>query len=121
MMARENMKVGIQKFDDTYFDYWRMQIDDYLYRNRLYLPLLGKKSEIMDDDDWNLLDRQVLEVIRLTLSRSVVHNAIKERTMMNLIAALLGMYEKSSGNNNVHLIKKLFNLKMKMAKGMSVT
>ena len=28
------------------------------------------------------------------------------------MAALSGMYEKPSANNNVHLMKKLFNLKM---------
>ena len=31
---------------------------------------------------------------------------------MGLMTALSGMYEKPSANNKVHLIKKLFNLKM---------
>ena len=57
-------------------------------------------------------DRQVLGVIRLTLSRSVAHNVIKEKTTANLMKALSGMYEKPSTNNKVHLMKKLFNLKM---------
>ena len=60
----------------------------------------------------NLLDKQVLSVIRLTLSRSVAHNVTKEKTTTKLMATLFGMYEKSSTNNNVHLMKKLFNLKM---------
>ena len=51
-------------------------------------------------------------VIRLTLSRSVAHNVVKEKTTTNLMKALSGMYEKSSANNKVHLMKKLFNLKM---------
>jgi hypothetical protein len=37
---------------------------------------------------------------------------VKEKTTTSLIAALFGMYEKPSANNRVHLMKKLFNLKM---------
>ena len=64
------------------------------------------------------LGRQVLGVIRLTLSRSVAHNIVKEKITTDLMKALFGMYEKPSVNNKVHLIKKLFNLKM--AKNASV-
>ena len=66
----------------------------------------------MKAEEWALLDRQVLGVIRLTLSRSVAHNVVKEKTTADLMKALSGMYEKSSANNKVHLMKKLFNLKM---------
>ena len=96
-----------------------MQIEDYLYGKKLHLSLLGEKPESMSAVDWTLLDRQVLGVIRLTLSRSVVHNVTKEKTIAELMAALSGMYEKPLANNKMHLMKKLFNLKM--AEGMSVT
>ena len=66
----------------------------------------------MKDEEWALLDRQVLEFIRLTLSRSIAHNVVKEKTTTNLMKALSGMYEKPLANNKVHLMKKLFNLKM---------
>ncbi|RVX07261.1 Retrovirus-related Pol polyprotein from transposon TNT 1-94 [Vitis vinifera] len=89
-----------------------MQIKDYLYRRKLHLPLLGTKPESMKAKEWTLLDRQVLGVIRLTLSRSVAHNVVKEKTTTDLMKALSGMCEKSSANNKVHLMKKLFNLKM---------
>ena len=51
-----------------------MQIEDYLYGNKLHLPLLEKKPNTMKDEEWNLLNRQVLGVIQLTLSRSVAYN-----------------------------------------------
>ncbi|RVW50266.1 Retrovirus-related Pol polyprotein from transposon TNT 1-94 [Vitis vinifera] len=89
-----------------------MQIEDYLYGRKLHLPLLGTKPESMKAEEWALLDRQVLGVIRLTLSRSVAHNVVKEKTTADLMKALSGMYEKPSANNKVHLMKKLFNLKM---------
>ena len=64
VFSREEGKdSGIEKFDGTDFRYWRMQIEDYLYGKKLYRPLLGMKLEIMKDEDWNLLDRQVLRVI----------------------------------------------------------
>ena len=112
-MAEEVGKAsGIEKFDGTDFAYWRMQIEDNLYGRKLHLPLLGTKLEAMKAEEWALLDRQVLGVIRLTLSRSVAHNFVKEKTTTDLMKALSGMYEKPSSNNKVHLMKKLFNLKM---------
>ncbi|RVW18006.1 Retrovirus-related Pol polyprotein from transposon TNT 1-94 [Vitis vinifera] len=112
-MAEEAGKAsGIEKFDGTDFAYWRMQIEDYLYGRKLHLPLLGTKPKSMKAEEWALLDRQVLGVIRLTLSRSVAHNVVKEKTTADLMKALFGMYEKPSANNKVHLMKKLFNLKM---------
>ena len=89
-----------------------MQIEDYLYGRKLHLPLLGTKHETMKAEEWALLDRQVLGVIRLTLSRSIAHNVVKEKTIADLMKALFGMYEKPSANNKVHMMKKLFNLKM---------
>ena len=89
-----------------------MQIKDYLYGKKLHLPLLEKKPEIIKVKEWALLDKQVLEVIRLTLSRSIAHNVVKKKTTINLMKALSGMYEKPSINNKMHLMRNLFNLKM---------
>ena len=47
---------GIEKFDDTDFGFWRMQIEDYLYGKKLHLPLLGKKFVTMKDKEWALLE-----------------------------------------------------------------
>jgi hypothetical protein len=37
---------------------------------------------------------------------------VKEKTTMGLMAALSSMYRKPFDNNKVHLMKKLFNMKM---------
>ena len=66
----------------------------------------------MKDEEWALLDRKILGVIKLTLSRSVAHNVVKEKIIADLMKALSGMYEKPLANNKMHLMKKLFNLKM---------
>ena len=88
-----------------------MQIEDYLCGEQLHLPLLGKNPDTMKDEEWNLLDKQVLGVIRLTLLRSIVHNAVKEKTTVDLMKTLSSMYKKPSANNKVHMMKTLFNLK----------
>ena len=94
-MAEEVGKASrIEKFDGTYFGFWRMQIEDYLYGRKLHLLLLGERPEAMKAEEWALLDRQVLGVIRLTLSRSFAHNVVKEKTAADLMKALFGMYEK---------------------------
>ena len=38
---------GIEKFDGTDFEYWRIQIDDYFYGKKLRLSLFGKKPKDM--------------------------------------------------------------------------
>ena len=51
-MTREESKAsGIKKFNGTDFEYWRMQIEDYLYGKKLHLPLLGKKLDTMKDGE----------------------------------------------------------------------
>ena len=106
-MAEEAGKASrIEKFNGTDFAYWRMQIEDYLYGRKLHLPLLGTKPEAMKVEEWALPNRQVLGVIRLTLSRPVAHNVVKEKTIADLMKALSGMYEKPFANNKMHLMKK---------------
>ena len=91
-MSKEEGKVSrIEKFDGTDFGFWRMQIEDYIYGEKLHLPLLGEKLATMKDKEWTLLNRQVQGVIRLTLSRSVAHNVVKENATSNLMKALSGM------------------------------
>ena len=51
MFGEEIKESGIEKFDETDFEYWRMQIEDYLYGKKLHLPLLGEKPESMSTVD----------------------------------------------------------------------
>ena len=81
-------------------------MEDYLFSKKLQL-LLVVKPDGMKDDEWNLLDR-----LRLTLSKNVTHNVAKEKTMVGMMQTLADMYEKPSANNKVYFMKKLFNLKM---------
>ena len=86
-------------------------MEDFLFSKKLHLPL-GSKPEEMKIEEWNLLDRQVLGVIRLTLSKNVTHNMEKEKTIVGMMKALVEMYKKPSVNNKMYLMKKLPNFKM---------
>ncbi|KHN41558.1 Retrovirus-related Pol polyprotein from transposon TNT 1-94, partial [Glycine soja] len=111
-MALEEGKVKIEKFDGRDFSFWKMQIEDYLYQKKLYQPLSGVKPEDMKQEEWNLLDRQALGVIRLTLAKNIAFNIVNEKTTAGLMKALSDMYEKPSAANKVYLMRRLFNLKM---------
>ena len=55
----------------------------------------------------------------MSLAKTVTHNILKEKTVVDLMVVLAKMYEQLSAANKVHLMKKLFNLKM--AEGCSFT
>ena len=118
-MAVEEGKIKVERFDGSDFGYWKMQIEDYLYQMKLYLSLAGVKLDSMKEEDWVLLDRQALGVIRLTLTCNVAFNIVKEKTTTSLMKALSNMYEKPSASNRVYLMRRLFNLRM--GEGASVT
>ena len=105
-------KIGTEKFDGSDFGFWKMQIEDYLYQKDLHEPLLGVKPDTMTTEQWKLKDRQALGMIRLTLSRNVAFNIIKEKTTSYLLKLLSDMYEKPSTMNKVYLMERLFNLQM---------
>ena len=111
-MAADEGKVKLKKFYGANFGFWKMHIEDYLYQKKLYQPLSEKEAKGYEDEDWTLLDRQALGVIRLTLSRNVAFNIAKEKATTGLMAALSSMYEKPSASNKVHLMRRLFNLWM---------
>ena len=115
----EDGKVKIDKFEGHDFGFWRMQIEDLLYQKKLHLPLSEEKPFLMEQEDWDLLDRQALGVVRLSLAKNVAYNIVNERTTFGLIKALSNMYEKPSAANKVFLIRQLVNTKMK--EGGSVT
>ncbi|PKI50104.1 hypothetical protein CRG98_029500 [Punica granatum] len=88
-----------------------MQIEDYLYGKDLWQPLANKPIG-MTDAEWNVLDRKAMSVIRLSLLRNVAFHTAKEKTTKGILQVLVDMYEKSSAANKVHLMRRLFNLKM---------
>eukprot|EP00253_Pinus_taeda_P030769 PITA_30769 len=107
----EDGKFRVEKFNSQNFSLWKMQMEDYLYQKDLYLPLGGKKNMPtgMTDEEWNLLNRKALGIVRLCLAASVAFNISKETTTEGLIKALEKLYEKTSISNKVFLMKCTLN------------
>ncbi|VFQ90194.1 unnamed protein product [Cuscuta campestris] len=95
-----------------------MQIEDLLVQKDLDV-VLGDKPEKMSDADWAGLDQKAMSVIRLSLTKNVAFNILKEKTAKEIMEVLCNMYEKPSAANKVFLIRELVNTKMK--EGTSVT
>jgi len=74
---------------------------------------LDDKPEKMSNAEWAGLDRKALSVIRLSLSKNVAFNILKEKTAKGIMEALSNMYEKPSAANKVFLIRELINTRMK--------
>ncbi|KAK2971345.1 hypothetical protein RJ640_016809 [Escallonia rubra] len=81
------------------FNWWKMQVEDYLYQKDLYLPLVGEKPEAMNASEWAILDRKVLATARLSLTPQVAFNISKEKTTAAVMKALEKLYEKPSASN----------------------
>jgi hypothetical protein len=69
----EDGKFRVEKFNGQNYQLWKMQMEDYLYQKDLFLPLGGieKKSMTMKDEEWEVLDRKALGMIRLSLAASI--------------------------------------------------
>ena len=91
-----------------------MQMEDYLYQKDLFLPLGGvaNNTSTMKDEEWLVLDRKALGIVRLCLAVSVAFNISKETTTEGLMKPRGKLYEKTSASNKVFLMKHLFNMKM---------
>ncbi|KAK2973517.1 hypothetical protein RJ640_010572 [Escallonia rubra] len=110
-MAEEG-KGKIEKFNGMNFQWWKMQVEDYLYQKDLYLPLVGEKPEAMNASEWTILDRKALATVRLSLTPQVAFNISKEKTTAAVMKALEKLYEKPSASNKVFLMNRLFNMRM---------
>ncbi|GKB83145.1 hypothetical protein Tco_0950040 [Tanacetum coccineum] len=76
----EDGKIKVDKFDVHNSGFWKMQIEDYLYQEKLREPLAEAKLTSMKAEDWTLLDRQALGAVRLSLAKNVAYNVVDEKT-----------------------------------------
>ena len=109
---REEGRFRIEKCDGIDFSWWKMQIEDLLDQKDLDVAL-GDNPEKISDVEWAGLDRKAMSVIRLSLSKNVAFNILKEKKTKGIMEALSNMYEKSYAANKVFLIRELVNTGMK--------
>jgi hypothetical protein len=110
----EEGKFRVEKFNDQKYQLWKMQMEDYIYANNVFLPLgiIENKLTTVKDKEREVLDRNTLGTIRMCLAASMIFNISKEKKMRDMMKALTRLYEKPSTSNKVFLMKCLFNMKM---------
>lgn len=59
-----------------------MQFEGYLYGKKLNESFLGEQPEGMDDNDRKLVLLDRPGVIRLTMSRLIIHNVVRRRPQL---------------------------------------
>jgi hypothetical protein len=81
-VVEEDGKFRVERFNDQNYQLWKMQMEDYLYQNDLFLPLRGKTKHLMSmkDKEWEVLDTNTVETIRLCVAASTTFNISKEKT-----------------------------------------
>lgn len=72
--------VKINKFEGHNFRLLRIQIEYYFYQKKLLKLLVEKKPEMWKHEDWNILDRQDLGMVRLSLENNVAYNIVNDNT-----------------------------------------
>ena len=80
-----------------------MQIEDLLVQKDLDV-VWGDKPEKMSDTEWAAFDWKAMSVIRLSLTKNVAFNILKEKTTKGIMETLSNMYEKPFAANKVFLI-----------------
>ncbi|KAK2978065.1 hypothetical protein RJ640_015703 [Escallonia rubra] len=104
-MTKEG-KGKIEKFNGMNFQWWKMQVEDYLYQKDLYLPLVGEKPEATNVNEWAILDIMALATVWLSLTPQVAFNISKEKTTAAVMETLEKLCEKPFVSN------KTFNMRM---------
>lgn len=61
-------QIDVDKFDIFDFGVWKMWIEDHLHGKDLYQPIKSK-FEMMEQVDWEMLDRKAMSVIRFGYPR----------------------------------------------------
>ena len=73
---------------------------------------IAKKPPATKDEEWEILDRKDLGMIRLSLAVLLAFNISKENTKKGLMDTFAKLYGKPSASNKVFLMKRLFNMKI---------
>ena len=85
MASSSYEKMGVEKFNGSNFELWKLKMEDMLedcdLREAASLPV---RPATMSQADWDLKDRKAKSLIRLCLADSVLLNVLDENTASSL-------------------------------------
>ncbi|KAJ4736375.1 Transposon Ty1-NL2 Gag-Pol polyprotein [Rhynchospora pubera] len=115
----EDDKVHVKVFNGKHFSFWKFQITNMLHAKELEDTLEEAKPTDMDEKVWTKKNRQALGLVLNTLSIDVASHIMDQTTIHGLMKRLAELYVTTSSSNKLHLLRRLFHLKM--AEGTLVT
>jgi len=82
IMIAEEENIRVERFNNANFEFWKIQIENYMYQKDLYLSLGEKaqKPKEMTDGDWGVLYQKALGVIWLSLALTVALKVSRKKT-----------------------------------------
>ena len=99
-------RLEVEKFDGKRnFELWKFKVYDLLVQQGYYKALLGKdkKSELMSNDDWEVMDLKALAIIHMYLTDEVFFNIVGEKMALGLWMKLESLYQTKSITNRIFL------------------
>ena len=78
-------KMGVEKFNGSNFELWKLKMEDFLEDHDLWeVNLLDVRLATISQVDWDLKDWKAKGLIRLYLANLVLLNILDEKTTNNL-------------------------------------
>ena len=85
MASSSYKKMGVEKFNGSNFELWKLKMEDMLEDCDLWeATSLPVRPATMSQADWDLKDRKARGLIRLCLADSVLLNVLDENTANSL-------------------------------------
>ena len=85
MVSSSYEKMGVEKFNGSNFELWKLKMEDMLEDRDLWeAASLPVRPATMSQVDWDLKDRKAKGLIRLYLENLVLLNVLDEKTINSL-------------------------------------
>uniref|UniRef100_A0A0A9B7D2 Retrovirus-related Pol polyprotein from transposon TNT 1-94 n=1 Tax=Arundo donax TaxID=35708 RepID=A0A0A9B7D2_ARUDO len=111
MMEDNAISNGMIKLDASNYYLQKPMMEDLLYCKDLYEPIVRDKiSTSVKEEDWRVLNRKALSMIRLYINHNIFHHVANDTNTYDLWHKLESMYEQKTTLNKASVIKWLAKL-----------
>ena len=105
---------GMIKLTCSNYALWKMKMEDILYCKDLYEPILNEqKPEKYNDQQWQVLHRKAVGMIRQYIDHSVIQDVSDETDALQLWKKLDSTFARQTGVNKASLMRRLVKLQYK--------
>ncbi|KAK4434907.1 Retrovirus-related Pol polyprotein from transposon TNT 1-94 [Sesamum alatum] len=101
------------------YSYWKPMMEDHLYCENLHDPIIDEtKPEGKDDNEWMLLNRKAVAMIRKFIDHSLFEHVSNYTNAYELWTKLESMIQKKTPCNKAHLVRRLVKLEYRDSQNM---